>query len=157
VAAPDDAPKEQHPVAAVILLVLGIAVAIGSLTYGWGSLESPGAGFVPLLSGVAIAGFSAITLVATLTRGWHPLRELFAGVRWQQPMIATGCLLLYAIFLQELGFLIATVLLMGYLYRILQPSSWMETLLVSLATAVGFYLVFQKWLDVQLPRGLLAF
>ena len=138
-------------------MVSGIAIAIGSLRYGWGSFESPGAGFVPLLSGTAIALFSAITLVQSLRRGWHPLHMLWDGARWRRPMIATACLLLYSVFLRDLGFLIATFALMTYLYRMLEPSSWKETLLAALATTLGFYLLFHTWLDVQLPRGLLAF
>jgi hypothetical protein len=61
--------REQHPIASVVLLVLGLAIAIGGLHYGWGSLDSPGAGFVPFLAGAAMAGFSAITLLQSLVKG----------------------------------------------------------------------------------------
>ena len=31
--------REQHPIASVVLLVLGLAIAFGGLHYGWGSLD----------------------------------------------------------------------------------------------------------------------
>lgn len=149
--------REQHPAMSLVLMVLGIAIALGGVTYGWGSLDSPGAGFVPLLAGAAMAGFSVITFLRSLMKGWRPLGELWAGVQWHRPLIATVCLFLYAFLLRDLGFLISTFVLMTYFYRLLEPSSWKETLLAALATTLGFYLVFQVWLEVQLPRGLAAF
>ena len=149
--------QEEHPTISVVLLVLGGAIAIGSLRYEWGTLDSPGAGFLPFFSGVAIAGFSALTLLQSLAKGWPRLREAWKGTRWQRPAIATACLLLYSAFLRDLGFLISTAILMIYLYRMLEPSSWKETLFAALATTLGFYLVFQTWLQAQLPRGLFGF
>jgi putative tricarboxylic transport membrane protein len=149
--------QEEHPTVSVVLLVFGGAIAVGSLKYGWGTLDSPGAGFLPFFSGSAMAGFSVITLLQSLRRGWSPLGEAWKGARWLRPAIVTACLLLYAAFLRDLGFLIATVILMIYLYRMLEPSSWKETLFAALATTLGFYLVFQTWLQAQLPRGLLGF
>jgi hypothetical protein len=149
--------REQHPIASVVLLVLGLAIAIGGLHYGWGSLDSPGAGFVPFLAGAAMAGFSAITLLQSLVKGWRPLGELWTGARWHRPLIATVCLVLYSVFLRDLGFLISTFILATYLYRMLEPAGWTETLLAAVLTTLGFYLVFQVWLEVQFPRGLLTF
>lgn len=146
---------EEHPIGSVVLLVLGLAVAIGGLRYGWGSLDNPGAGFVPVLAGAAMAGFSAITLTQSLVKGWRPLAALWAGAQWRRPLIAIVCLILYSVFLRDLGFLLSTFILAIYLYRMLEPSRWTETLLAAVLTTLGFYLVFQVWLEVQLPRGLL--
>ena len=148
---------EEHPTMSVVLMVFGLAIVVGALRYGWGSLESPGAGFVPFFAGAAMAGFSAFTILQGLTKGWHPLQKLWEGVRWQRPATVTVSLLLYSAFMEDLGFLASTVILMTYLYRMLEPSSWKETLLTALATTIGFYLVFQIWLEAQLPRGLLGF
>ena len=148
---------EEHPFGSAVLVVSGVAVAIVALRYGWGTLDSPGAGFLPFFAGVAIAGFAAIPLFQSLRKGWRPLREMWEGVRWQRAALATACLFLYSAFLRDLGFLIATLILMTYLYRMLEPAGWKEPLLTALATTLGFYLVFQIWLEAQLPRGLLGF
>jgi len=148
---------EQHPIACAVLLVLGLAIVAGGLHYGWGSLENPGAGFVPLLAGAAMAGFSAITLVQSLVKRRRPLGELWAGAQWQRPLSASVSLVLYSLLLRDLGFPIATFILATYLYRMLGPSGWRQTLLAAALTTLGFYLLFQVWLEVQLPRGPLAF
>jgi len=149
--------KEEHPIASAVLLLFGLAVAWRSLHYGWGSLDSPGAGFVPFLAGAAMAGFSAYTLVRSLVKGWHPLSERWAGARWQRPLVTIICLVLYSVFLRDLGFLIATLVLAIYLYRMLTPSDWIETLIAAVLTTLGFYLMFEVWLEVQLPKWPLIF
>jgi len=149
--------REPHPTADIVLLAIGIAVAIGSLRYEFGSFDNPGAGFVPFFTGVAIAAFSAITIVQTLKRGWSPMGDMWQGVSWQRPAVATVILIVYSAFLRDLGFLLSTAFLMLYLFRVLQPSSWKETIVAALFTTLGFYLVFQVWLEAQLPRGWLGF
>ncbi len=148
---------EAHPATSLVLMAAGAAIAIGALRYDFGSFDTPGAGFLPFFAGLAIAGFSAITFIQTLRRGWLPLREMWEGARWQRAAIATACLLLYSAFLKNLGFLIATFFLMTYLFRMLETSSWKATVFAALLTTLGFYLVFQTWLDAQLPRGWLSF
>lgn len=149
--------KEEHPIASAVLLVFGLAVAWRSLHYGWGSLDNPGAGFVPFLAGAAMAGFSAYTLVRSFVKGWHPLAQRWAGAKWQRPLITIICLILYSVFLRDLGFPIATFVLALFLYRMLTPSRWAETLLAAVLTTLGFYLMFEVWLEVQLPKGPLTF
>jgi putative tricarboxylic transport membrane protein len=149
--------REEHPIASVVLLLLGLAIAMGGLHYGWGSLDNPGAGFVPFLAGAAMAGFSGITLVQSLMKGWRPAAEPWSGTRWRRPLIATVCLVLYSVFLRDVGFPVSTFILAAYLYRMLDPPGWTETLVAAALTTFGFYLVFQVWLEVPLPKGLLTF
>ena len=134
-------------------MAFGMAVALGSLRYGFGSFDNPGAGFLLFFAGAAIAGFSAFTFFQNLGKKWIPIGELWKKFRWQRAAMATGCLLLYSFFLSDLGFLISTFLLMTYFFRMLEPSSWKESLFAALATTLGFYLVFRVWLEAQLPRG----
>ena len=150
--------SEPHPTAAVLLLAIGAGIAFGALRYEFGSFDNPGAGFVPFFAGLAITGFSAITLGQALKRGWCPMGDLWPpGAGWRRPAAATVILIVYAALLRDLGFLIATLLLMLYLFRVLQPSSWKETVAAALGTTLGFYLIFQIWLEAQLPRGWLGF
>jgi len=151
------ASPEAHPAVSLVFMAIGIAISGGALGYGWGSFDSPGPGFLPFFAGAAIFGFSALTLLGGLTKGWASLGEAWKGARWQRPAAVTACLLLYSAFQRDLGFLLSTVILMIYLYRLLEPSSWKETLFAAVATTLGFYLVFQTWLEAQLPRGLLGF
>jgi putative tricarboxylic transport membrane protein len=151
-------PKQaENPVASGILLAFGLAVALGSLKYGFGSFDSPGAGFLPFFAGAGMAVFSAAAFFQSLRGKWAPLGKLWSEVRWRRAAVATVCLLVYSFLLRDLGFLISTFILMTYLFRMLEPSGWKETLFAAFATTFGFYLVFQVWLEAQLPRGPLGF
>ncbi len=154
---PQKSAPEAHPAASAALLAAGAAIAVGGLGYDFGSFETPGAGFLPFFAGLAMAGFSAITLLQTLKGRWLSLRDMWRGARWQRAAVVAACLLLYSAFLNELGFLIATFLLMAYLFRLLEASSWKRTVFSALLTTLGFYLIFQTWLAAQLPRGWLSF
>ena len=59
----DETKRDPHPLCSIILTVIGIAIMAGSFRYEIGSFESPGAGFVPFFSGLAMAVFSAIPLM----------------------------------------------------------------------------------------------
>ena len=64
--------------------------------------------------------------------------------------------LLMQVQLLQLLFLLFLVFRLHF-FRLLEKSSWKVTLFAALATTFGFYLVFQIWLQAQLPRGFLGF
>jgi hypothetical protein len=63
----------------------------------------------------------------------------------------------YIFVVSKLGFVVSTFLLTGFLLKAIYPQSWFRTLLFSLAVSSLSYLVFQRWLNVQLPRGWIGF
>jgi putative tricarboxylic transport membrane protein len=155
---PNDATKpDPHPICSIVLMVIGIAIMAGSFRYEIGSFESPGAGFVPFFSGLAMTVFSAIPLLQSMQQGWMPLRSLWEGTKWQRGIVVTAGLLLYCFFLNDLGFLLATMFLTTGFFRLLQKPNWKATFFAALMTTAGFYLLFQVWLKAQLTRGFLGF
>ena len=153
----DVSKRESHPIGSLILMASGAAIMLWSLHYEFGDFETPGAGFLPFFAGLAMAVFSAIPFLQSLKRGWNPLRGLWQGTQWPRVLIVTGGLIFFSVFLKDLGFLLATMIIMGCFFRLLEKSSWKVTLFAALATTFGFYLVFQIWLQAQLPRGFLGF
>jgi putative tricarboxylic transport membrane protein len=149
--------REKHPIVTIILTALGLAIMLGSLRYDFGSLETPGAGFLPFFAGLGMAAFSTIELLKSWKRKWKPLRDLWEGMQWRRALLVTAGLILFSVFLRDLGFLLATMILMGFLFRILERPSWKVALFATLVTTFGFYLVFQVWLEAQLPHGFLGF
>jgi hypothetical protein len=153
----DETKRDPHPLCSIILTVIGIAIMAGSFRYEIGSFESPGPGFVPFFSGLAMTIFSAIPILQSLKQGWMPLGSLWERAKWQRGVLVTAGLLLYCFFLNDLGFLLATLLLTIGFFRLLQKPNWKATLFAALMTTAGFYLLFQVWLKAQLPRGFLGF
>jgi putative tricarboxylic transport membrane protein len=147
----------ENPIPSGILMVFGLAVALGSLSYQFGSFANPGAGFLPFFAGAIIAVLSAVTFFQNLKKRFRPLGELWKGVQWQRPALVSACLLIYAFFMRDLGFVISTFIVMTCFFRVLEPPNWKVTLAAAATTTIAFVLVFRIWLSTQLPRGLLGF
>jgi hypothetical protein len=47
----------------------------------------------------------------------------------------------------------SAILYIGFFMRVLGRYAWWKVLAVSAGTAIVFYLVFEKWFKVPLPKG----
>jgi hypothetical protein len=138
-----------------VWFALGLTITIASVPYGLGTLDCPGTGFLPFLSGMAVTLFSFIGLVhATQKRrmgiGWNPMMR---GLIWKKSLIVLLALLAYVLLLKPLGFSLCTALFIGFLLRAVQPQRWPVVVAGALGAAVGAYGIFEAWLKAQLPRG----
>jgi len=139
------------------ILALGITVA--SVPYGIGTLGSPGTGFLPFLTGLAMAVFAFIGMLHSTWRrrqgeGWRPKIE---GLKWQKSLLVLAALAAYVLLLKPLGFSLSTALFVGLLLRAIQPQKWAVVIAGGLAAAAGSFLVFEVWLQAQLPKGIWGF
>jgi putative tricarboxylic transport membrane protein len=64
-----------------------------------------------------------------------------------------AALLLYGFFLESLGYILATFLLMFFFFRAIEPQKWVVVILGSVITSFITYFLFKVWLQVQLPAG----
>lgn len=143
-----------EPVFVFVLLVLGVAVSAISWGYGFGSLNLPGPGLYPFFIGVAIAVFSLFILIAELRSGTSkpPLDQ--AGAKTLALMTLTFCFWILAMPL--LGYVVVTLLATYAFCKIMKLEGWRKPLAVSAGTALFIYALFDVWLYVDLPRGLLG-
>jgi putative tricarboxylic transport membrane protein len=142
------------------LLVLGLIIIEESLRLHIGTPQEPGAGFYPMLTGIAIAGLALLLLTTCLWSGWRKkssLSEPAKPVRLKKMALTVGALLAYAFTLEALGFLLATFFLMIFMLRVIEPMKWKVVLLTASLTAVGCYLLFDVFLQAQMPAGLLRY
>jgi hypothetical protein len=63
---------------------------------------------------------------------------------------------IYTLLLKHLGFLISTFSLLILLFLVKAHYQLLKVILISFLVTAGSYLVFQVWLKVQLPKGILA-
>lgn len=138
----------------LLLLFLGIGVAVVSWGYGFGSLARPGPGLYPFFVGVAICVFSFFILLSGL-------RSAIAGAVIDRAragklflMAATFCLWILA--MPFLGYVIVTLLATFAFCKIMKLEGWWKPLVVSGGTALFIFLLFDYWLYVDLPRGILG-
>ena len=60
---------------------------------------------------------------------------------------------IYAFLVTWIGIYVSSVLFIGFFMRWLGKYPWWKVVLVSVATVVVFYVVFEKWFQVPLPKG----
>jgi len=138
-----------------LFFLLGLLICLYSLTYDLGSPVAPGSGLMPFLCGaamclLAVAGFTYTTL---RKQRREPGSPLFKGRAWQKSALTLGALLALQFLMKPLGFTLATFLFVSFLLRVIVPQRWPVVIGVALLTAALSFLLFEVWLQAQLPRG----
>ncbi|MBA4393196.1 MAG: hypothetical protein C0407_06560 [Desulfobacca sp.] len=149
--------KNPDQTSSLFWLVVGIGIIIGSLKYGFGTLVSPGAGFITFFAGAILCFLSLILLVSSIRNRklQGGLGELWKGLEVGKAIYVLSLLAVYALVLQTLGFLVCTFLLLSLLFRVKAEYSFRRVILLSFLISTGAYLLFDFWLRVPLPKGIL--
>jgi len=143
-----------EPFFVFLLLALGLAISVISWGYGFGSLRQPGPGLYPFFIGVAIAVFSLFILISELRSGTgEPVLDK-EGARTLALMTLTFCLWIVAMPL--LGYVVVSLLATYAFCKIMKLEGWRKPLAVSAGTALFIYALFDYWLYIDLPRGILG-
>jgi hypothetical protein len=149
--------RNSDQISSLFWLVTGIGITFLSIKYEFGTFLSPGAGFITFFAGMLLSLLSIILFISS----WRsreprkPLRALWEGLEWEKALYVIGLLVVYAIILKYIGFLISTFLLLTFLFRVKGAYPWLRVTLLSLFITTGAFLLFQVWLQVQLPKGIL--
>jgi len=120
-----------------------------------GQPHNPGPGFLPLSVGVFMGILSTVLL-------WRSLRKKKAEetIPTIQPrnrfkLIGTFlAMLVYVPAFPFLGFILATIPLMVFLFKAIGEMGWKISLVGGTFTSICLYLIFKVWLQVQFPIGL---
>lgn len=144
------------------LFWIGLAILLcgGSSKLGLGSWQQPHAGFMPFLSGLTLGLLALIDLIRGLISQWkneHLDQQIWANTNWSKLWIIMLVLFIYTALLATLGFILSTIFLLLFLFRIMEPIPFGQVICASLITTGLFYVVFKIGLESQLPRGIFGF
>ena len=140
----------------VALAALGAYIVIQARQWEYLGPEGPGPGFFPLWYGVAILGLSVLLIGSHLRRG----SERGNPTDWVRLGRALSTWLALAVsvaLFKPLGFVISFALLTYFIVAVMYRRPLKTAALVAIASAAGFYLVFDRALGVPLPIGILGF
>ena len=149
--------KNNDQRSSLFWLVIGLGIALYSRKYGLGTPSSPGAGFLPFLTGVAMALLALVVFFQQIRGKRDTLKSLWANRKWLAVPIVMASLIVYAVCLNFLGFIIDTFFLTALLLRVMEPLAWNKVLAGATGATAGSYAVFHLWLEAQLPVGFLGF
>jgi putative tricarboxylic transport membrane protein len=148
--------KKQYLIADSLWLILGVAVCVESWNLKIGTFQSPGPGFLPFWAGLFLGLFSLVSLLqTTYSKTVDDEPSVWTGAKVSKLALVLLALLLYVALLDILGFFPCTLLLLIFLFRVVEPYSWYTVLLASVLSLVSVYAVFVLLMDVRLPSGIL--
>ncbi len=141
----------------VFWMGLGVFATFYSYSLGLRGLTGPGPGLMPFLVGVLLFLASVYLLVASfLKRGDRIIQEGPNKAHLRKACLAVISLIAYALFLETLGFLITTTLLLVTLFKGMGSKRWSTVIMVSVLTSLITYFGF-TYLRLRLPMGILSF
>ncbi len=152
--------RRAWQIATAIMLAVCLLMVWQSLQLPLTDRLGPGPGFFPLwLSLIGAALAAALLLWASLgavTGGEAPAILPRREGAWRIVAVLAG-LALVAGLMTELGFRLSMLLFVAGLVVALGERRWWAVALFALAGSFGVYHVFNNWLDVVLPVGVLGF
>jgi hypothetical protein len=143
---------------AVLFLVFGSIVVWDSRRLGseWAS-DGPQAGYFPFYIGVIIIIASVVNLYGAITSGeagrkafvlWDQLRMILIVL---VPSIVYVALIVNPWY--SLGIYVASALFIAFFMRHLGKYPWLKIAAVSVGTMFVFFVMFEIWFKVPLPKG----
>ncbi|WP_243297831.1 tripartite tricarboxylate transporter TctB family protein [Bacillus litorisediminis] len=140
-----------------ISLILGI-IAIGYLVL---SFRLPAYPYVPVDSDVVPITLSLILLflsfVLFFQKDNHKRDTKLPNGEVKVILTVMGFVLVYIILLEMLGFFLTTALFIFINSWYLGYKKWLSNVIVSLSVPLFIYLLFNAFLQIQLPKGILPF
>lgn len=141
---------------ALVWLGLSVFTTWAGWDLGIGTVAAPGSGFMPFWAGLLMCGLSLAILRSALIEGGPSLASLWSGVRWGKVVLMMASLTAYAVLLETLGFIAATIPLLLVLLRGVDPVPWRTAIPVAFLSTLGIWWVLKRALLIQLPAGTLG-
>lgn len=141
-------------VVAAVFLLLGAIVVFDSarLGIGWGE-DGPQAGYFPFYVALIICLSSLVNLVRALVAR-QAAGKAFVEIGQLKLVLAVLVpTAIYAALIGWLGIYVASILFVGIFMRWLGKDPWWKVLAVSVANSVVFFLIFEVWFSIPLPKG----
>jgi putative tricarboxylic transport membrane protein len=149
--------EKDEAIVGIVIFLFGGLTALLSLRMPIGTFRMAGTGMFPLFLGILLMILSGLFVLKFFFQGKGEQVKKEASIQSSEsPMqliLFLGAMALATLFLNQLGYPLIAFLLMVALLRILGIKRWGLNILISVATAVGSYLLFVRWLDIPLPKG----
>lgn len=133
---------------------LGVFVVWSGVKFNIGTINDPGSGFVLFYTGILMCLFTASIAIGAVRDGGPAFGALWTGVLWTKPLIVILALVVFAVLFDTLGFLLASIPLLLFLLRTIDPVRWTVAIPLAVLTPLGCWWVLKRLLLIQLPSGI---
>ena len=149
--------RRHDLISSAIWFCAGLFITLYAPQFDLGTASAPGSGFMPFLAGILMCIFSAVTFGQAYFNQDRKSEKLWENVQLQKIIFVALGLFVYTFFLDVVGFLICTFLLILVFIRFVGSENWFKSIIGAILTSIFCYLLFDKWLQANLPRGILGF
>ena len=145
-------------IVAVGFLLFGALVVWDSRRLGaaWGS-DGPQAGYFPFYIGVITCIASIVNLLRALNLGTAGYRPFVRRDQLRMVLVVMVPCVAYVALIDNpaysLGIYEASAIFIAFFMRFLGKYGWAKIAAVALGTVIAFFLMFEVWFKVPLPKG----
>ena len=137
----------------VLMAIAGLVIAdslrVGT---GWGD-DGPRSGYFPFYIGLFLLLASTFIVLSTVLK-WRKSHAVFATREELVPVFQMLVpMVIYVVAMVYLGIYLPSAILIGYFMRHHGKFAWPPSLAVSIGVPLVFFLEFEKWFLVPLPKG----
>ena len=136
-----------------VLALIAVLVIVDSLRVGAGwADDGPQAGYFPFYIGLALLAASGWTLAVQL-RAWRKVQVFATRAELGRVLTVLWPMAAYVALIKVLGIYVASAVLIGYFMARHGRHRAATTAGVALGVPLLFFLVFERWFVVPLPKG----
>jgi hypothetical protein len=137
-----------------IVLLFGALVVYDSyrLGAGWGK-SGPQTGYFPFYIGLLICISSLVNLVRALRNRSGGSKSFVSREQLKLIMVMLVPTIIYVGLIRYLGLYLTSTLYIAYFMWWLGKYSWVKIVPVSVGVSLAFFLIFELWFRLPLPKG----
>jgi len=146
--------KSAEIVVAALFFLAGAVVVYDSIRLGtkWAE-DGPEAGYFPFIVGVVICIASAINLAAVFAWARDDEKPFVEVEQLKMVLSVLVPTAIYIGLINLLGIYVASILFIAFFMRWLGKYDWWKLAAVSVGNSVFFFIIFEVWFKIPLPKG----
>ena len=154
----DAQPAFRHRTAEIVvagfIFLLGAIVIYDSVRLGarWGD-DGPQAGYFPFYIGLILCASSAVNLVLAMLNRRDKDRTFVEVGQLKLVLTVLMPSAIYVALIGWTGIYLASAVFVAFFMRWLGKYPWWKVAAVSIGNSVAFFLIFEIWFKVPLPKG----
>jgi hypothetical protein len=141
-------------ITAVVIFAVGVVMMVDSYRIGAGwAVDGPESGYFPMRIGFILCFASLVVALRSLFGKQRNLEIFVSRERFKPVLLVLLPTALYVLAIQLLGIYVASTLFIAAFMRVMDKSSWLKTLLVSVGVNALLFWMFEMQFKVPLPKG----
>jgi hypothetical protein len=142
--------SQRDFVSGVLLIVVGLAFAIGATHYNFGIAARPGPGYFPFGLGIILAILGLIVFATSLIKEYAG-GDRIGAIPWRPLLCVVGAIVFFGFFLPRIGFLISFPIMIVLTAAGSVEFRWRDALLNAFVLTAMSYLIFIVGLELNIP------